>query len=837
MNPNRMPTAQLLAKLRWVIPLALSIVGITHILSNEVGQEGRALYSAEIFLTFLILAVIGPAFAWYTLKKAAASARAEAKTRIELEKSNQELAALNAISDVVSTSLDLETIFDLSLRKMVEILQLEAGEIRVVRKADLVLVNHYGVSDEFVAREKTIPLGECLCGKCAQDGRLLSNTCLSSNPALKNSACALEGFASTLSVPMEVNGHIIGVIHIASRQQDAFPTTYRRMMRAISQRIAIAAENARLYEKLQRHTIHFETASLVGQRVTALMELNTLLREVVRVIHDNFGYYHVHIFLVDENSREIVLRAASGTSAAKLTEQDLRLKIGDEGITGRVAHTGQTMVCRDVTREPRYWKSELLPETQSEIAVPLRVGTRIIGVLDIQSNHLDSFEKEDVTVLQILGNQLGIAIENARLFAETKSRYDAMMALHEISLDVISQLDRTQLMEALLQRGVNLWQAAAGYVAFYDPKRGEIQVAANYKMPWDLTQIAFHPGQGVIGKVIQSGEPLIVNNYQNWAGRIEEYTTSPLSAIMCAPLKWQDQIFGGICILQNSKEHIFEPQDLWLLTCFAELAAIAIKNAELHSQIIELNQGLEQKVEDRTTELSQAKAEIESQALQLRSLLAKTIHLQEEERARIARDMHDGVMQLITAMRYELKAAEIGAGPAPASPVPEKLASIREVLGEMESELRRAIYDLHPPALDAADLVSALRKYTETFQKVFGIRCELSVDGVPNPLPDTTQVAVFRIVEEALQNVAAHAQANVTRVCLDFGVDRLDVLVQDDGRGFDYHKRTPFQNLNQLGLVSMEERVRILHGTMNVRSNSREGTALRFSLPLVRAQG
>jgi two-component system sensor histidine kinase DegS len=108
--------------------------------------------------------------------------------------------------------------------------------------------------------------------------------------------------------------------------------------------------------------------------------------------------------------------------------------------------------------------------------------------------------------------------------------------------------------------------------------------------------------------------------------------------------------------------------------------------------------------------------------------------------------------------------------------------------------------------------------------------------GTPVRLPDATEVTVFRIVESALQNVAGHARATRTLINLDFGIDRLYVEVRDNGRGFDYANWSLNQEADHLGLVSMQERVRSLGGTMEVSSHPGEGTCLRFGLPLNRTQ-
>ncbi|MBI5031668.1 MAG: GAF domain-containing sensor histidine kinase [Chloroflexi bacterium] len=593
-------------------------------------------------------------------------------------------------------------------------------------------------------------------------------------------------------------------------------------------------ENAQHDTQTQRHTLRMEAASLVGQRMTSLLDLDSLLTDVVKLIRSKFGYYHVNLFLADEENKEIVLKQADGPSAQLMQARGVQLKIGAEGITGWVASTGQTLVCNDVSQEPRYYKIELLPETRAELAVPLRVGERVIGVLDVQSNRLDSFDQGDVTALEILGNEIGITIENARLFQETKHRYEAMVALHETSLDIIARLDTPQLLGALLRRGAQLLGAKAGMLYLSDAQRKLIHVVAGYNTARDFVGVTLRWGEGVIGQVIETGTPMIINDYWNWPGHATAFEGATENRIVGVPLKWENQIIGGIDILNDPEDRCFDRNDIWLLSQFADLASIAVKNADLHTQVKQFSQELEQKVAERTHELSRAKDQLAIKAEQLRSLWDKTVRLQEEERARIARDIHDGVIQLIAGARLELTATRVVAGVGLSPLATKKMDALWGILDEMEKEMRRAIYDLQPPILDAVGLTPALSKYVGTFKELAGIDCQMQFTGTPFRLPPATEIAVFRIVEESLHNVMSHAQARKAVVTLDFSPTLLNVTVEDDGQGFDIEQRRNNGNGTGLGLLSMRERVKVLNGKMHVSSKIGQGTRLVFSLPITR---
>jgi signal transduction histidine kinase len=223
---------------------------------------------------------------------------------------------------------------------------------------------------------------------------------------------------------------------------------------------------------------------------------------------------------------------------------------------------------------------------------------------------------------------------------------------------------------------------------------------------------------------------------------------------------------------------------------------------------------------------------LEQGAAQLRSLLAKSISIQEEERARIARDMHDGVIQLITAARYELRAGKVAVESGSSAVAEQRLGATREVLDELEKEIRQAIYDLHPPLLDGAGLIPALRRYARSFGEFSGIACQVEVRGARAHLPAPLEIAVFRMVEEALQNAATHGEARKAKVTLKFRSALLEVTVQDDGAGFDYQRFMASRDSAHLGLISIRERSESLGGAMDVRSEAGHGTSVVFWLPL-----
>jgi signal transduction histidine kinase len=417
---------------------------------------------------------------------------------------------------------------------------------------------------------------------------------------------------------------------------------------------------------------------------------------------------------------------------------------------------------------------------------------------------------------------------------KTHRRYEAMVALHETSLHIIAQLDTYELLDTLMERGALLLNAQASTMFLFERTTQTIHNVANYNNWCDWANITLRPGDGIIGQVILTGKPIIMNDYSPLLHISDAPLLPELTRKMGAPLRWQNQIIGGVIMTRDFQSQPFDDEDLWLLGQFADLASIAVKNAILFSQVKQCSAELEQKVDARTLDLSRAKEEIAAQAEQLRSLLAKTIHIQEEERSRIARDIHDGALQLINAVRYQIQAAELVARQDLTAAAQDKLLAARESLDEIEEELRDAIGNLRPLSLDLKGLGPTVRGYVSRFQQLCGIDCTFEISGAPMQMPLNLQACIYRIVQEALSNVTEHAQATAASVVFDYQPSMIWITVDDNGSGIDAElcSREVRPNGNHFGLLSMRERAKSLGGDMDVESTPGCGTRLRFWFPI-----
>ena len=172
--------------------------------------------------------------------------------------------------------------------------------------------------------------------------------------------------------------------------------------------------------QIRRRATQFEALAQVTRAITSIRDLQELLPHITTVISDQFGFYHVGIFLLDDANEFAVLSAANSAGGKQMLERRHRLRVGEQGIVGNVTLTGNPRIAMDVGVDAVFFDNPELPDTHSEMALPLKSGKLIVGALDVQSTERGAFTEEDIQMLGLLADQVSLAIENARLFDETR---------------------------------------------------------------------------------------------------------------------------------------------------------------------------------------------------------------------------------------------------------------------------------------------------------------------------------------------------------------------------------------------------------------------------------
>jgi len=300
---------------------------------------------------------------------------------------------------------------------------------------------------------------------------------------------------------------------------------------------------------------------------------------VVRGLHDEaLGYNFLGLFLLDAATGERILRSSIGW---KSVPENYRVPKG-AGISARAMADRKLHYTPDVTRDASYIASLA---SGSEVDVPLVVDGAAIGVLVVESSEPDAFGEYDFEILTAAADQAGIALARNRLLAQERRRADEHAALLDSMAALAGDLEIDRVLQMVLNRAVKLLGVTGGEVALFDEAAGELEVLASANIGKDSTGTRLKIGEGAMGHVAKTRQPLIIPSYREWLGQSAKYDDIQVYSVMVAPLMIGERLVGVIAALHSDPNRIFNAEDLRMLNLFAPQVAVAIENARLFTGI------------------------------------------------------------------------------------------------------------------------------------------------------------------------------------------------------------------------------------------------------------
>jgi len=259
----------------------------------------------------------------------------------------------------------------------------------------------------------------------------------------------------------------------------------------------------------------------------------------------------------------------------------------DRELANTIPGVEEAILIQDLPKDPRaasFAKDFEKERLRSSAAVPLQSKGKVLGMLAVISREPHKFTSQDVELLTAIGRQIGGAIENASLYQEEMQRVFEMEALRKTTLDISRQLDLPQLLRSIVERASALVGTPGGGLYLYHEEEEELELVVSQYLDHDLCGTRLKLGEGLSGTVALTGEPMLVEDYQNWEGRSSQYEGMPFRGVAAVPLKWGDRILGVVNVTDVGQASAFTDGDLSLLELFASQAAIAIENARLYSR-------------------------------------------------------------------------------------------------------------------------------------------------------------------------------------------------------------------------------------------------------------
>lgn len=520
-----------------------------------------------------------------------------------------------------------------------------------------------------------------------------------------------------------------------------------------------------------------------GLALAGETSVDGLLERITVAARDVLGARYAALGVLDSGGTELARFVTSGV------HPDVAETIGrpprGRGLLGAVIREGRTIRLDRIDADARsVGFPDHHPPMETFLGVPIAMRDEVFGNLYVTDKLSGSFTLEDERLAQVLASQAAVAIDNARRYESERLRAEELETALEVGRAMLSVLDVDKLLSFIARRARRLASADTVAVGVREGEELVLRYADGVSRG-DLEGLR-------LGVDLAGLEDRL-------AGLAEgEWEVVPLEV---------DSGLAGILVAVRREP--FDVGALRLLRLLSTQGAIALSNAKTFAQ-------------ERQRLMTSATVQaVRAQEKAAAEGFRRTVEAQEAERARIARELHDEAGQVLTGLSLHLRAIEEREQDPE---VRASLVELRSSVGQVSSGLRELITELRPTGLREHGLEGAIERQAERLRAATGMSVDVAVGRLPD-LAHEVEVAAFRVVQEALTNIARHSGASRASVLVQASEGRLRVVVEDDGRGFD-----PGAPTDRLGLAGIDERIGLLGGRLRIDSSPGAGTALTVDL-------
>jgi GAF domain-containing protein/HAMP domain-containing protein len=388
---------------------------------------------------------------------------------------------------------------------------------------------------------------------------------------------------SWMGVPLMIGEKPIGALIVQDLEHDhSFNEQHMHFLEELGRLLSAVIQNIRLLDESRNSALQLQTAAEIARDISGSLNLDELLLRGVNLIRDRFNFYHAGIFLLDPSGEYATIREATGEAGTQMKRIGHKLAVGSKSIVGYVAGRGESLVVNDAQRDATYMPNPILPDTRSEAAIPLKVRERILGVLDVQSVVPYAFTKDNLRTLEILADQLAVAVINTELFSETQEHLSQQRLLHHITTSAASGAT----LEDALETSVKGLQVTLGgdrvSILLLDKDRKSLEMRASMGYSEESANIRLPVDSGITGWVATHRKSLRVDDVTKDPRYISvsENTRSELAL----PLIYRNELLGVLNV-ESEQVSAYTENDEEMLGTLAGSLAATIANARLVTQI------------------------------------------------------------------------------------------------------------------------------------------------------------------------------------------------------------------------------------------------------------
>jgi len=648
-----------------------------------------------------------------------------------------------------------------------------------------------------------LSLSQTLIGECARGGEPLVIDDLSALPDRERAMQAVvPGLRAIVWLPLLVQGQVIGALGLGNREPGFFGGLPLAPLAALSSQAALAIENARLYQQAEERLARLSSLYAVAQALSASIDLQPVIEAVVDVATEQTSFPIAALALMQPQTRTIEI-AGFANVPESLRPYMGSFSIDGDGfrpsVTRRVMATHAPVYRGDVGAElePGPSRDGFLATGMSAYAcVPLVARGRFEGALFVFDTRARPDVSAHLPLLTALADQAAVAIANARLFESMEDSLRQTRALQRVTTTMATSLDLQEILGHALAAAMQLFAADRAGIYLTDQQTGEVRCVASHGLSAEyLRRVAARYQDRISATTarLRVVEHLYIEDATsdpNMTPLREAAEREGFRSMLFVSLRYPGSQ-SGMFVLYHDKVRPYADDEIGLARTFAEQAAIAIEHARLFE---------------------------ESRRLAV-----------VDERNRLARELHDSVTQSLFSMSMITQALPELLDKRP-DRVRERLERLAELSRGALAEMRSLLFELRPAALEQEGLEAALAKYAAAFQSREGIQVELRSSAVRRLTLDEEE-ALYRIAQEALNNVLKHASAATVVIDLAIGDAGARLCVRDNGVGFDRNGSAGrAEGAPGFGMTSMQERARLCGGRAWVESQPGAGTAVHVEL-------
>ena len=403
-------------------------------------------------------------------------------------------------------------------------------------------------------------------------------------------------------------------------------------------------------------------------------------------------------------------------------------------------------------------------------------------------------------------------MESSKLKSKMDGQQPEVLILSRISAALSGLWDLDAILGVGLDSTLDIMNGTIGEILLIDENTRELSHLVHRGLSKEFVEnVRLSLGEGITGSVAQSGKAILLEDITSdpRVAHRELVIAEGLKAFICVPLRARDKVLGVLNVASRIPRK-FTTSDMHLLYAIGDQLGIAIEHARLYERL--------RKARER-----------------LRKLARQNLVAEEDERRRIARELHDDTSQSLSGIALQLQAL-IEMAALSGNQSPEFVAGLKKIQAltvQVHKEVSRLISNLHPALLDTLGLVAAVRQYAETRLQPLGINIMVETRGTETRFPPEVEAAFFRFIQGAVGNIAQHSRARNAAIILEYRPDEFLLTISDDGQGFNVSEITDVEESGRgRGLFSMRERIGFLGGISGIESEIDEGTTVWAKIPI-----